>query len=255
MSLRIILLGGQSPSSRIVYNSLQSEFDVSAAIIEERVARIDLMRRRVKKLGWTCVAGQIAFAQIIVPVLQRRSKPRQDEIKQEYGLDDSPIDEAKITRVASVNSDECIRALDRRQPDIVVLAGTRIVSERVLISTNATFLNIHAGITPLYRGVHGGYWAMANNDKSHCGVTVHLVDKGIDTGGILQQSKIEPHAKDNFATYPLLQLGEGTKLLKLAIREIQAKTFCIKTAPEGPSRIWSHPTVRQYLQNRLAGVK
>ena len=48
---------------------------------------------------------------------------------------------------------------------------------------------MHAGITPQYRGVHGGYWAVVNNDPEHCGVTIHFVDKGIDTGG--NQTKCE----------------------------------------------------------------
>jgi methionyl-tRNA formyltransferase len=44
---------------------------------------------------------------------------------------------------------------------------------------------VHAGITPRYRGTHGGYWVLLNNDPGHCGVTIHLVDPGIDTGSIV----------------------------------------------------------------------
>ena len=43
-------------------------------------------------------------------------------------------------------------------------------------------INMHAGITLRYRGVHGGYWALAEQHPEWVGTTVHLVDPGIDTG-------------------------------------------------------------------------
>src|SRR5438093_9923670 len=46
----------------------------------------------------------------------------------------------------------------------VVVNGTRIISEAVLTASDAVFINMHAGITPKYRGVHGGYWALYNGD-------------------------------------------------------------------------------------------
>ena len=47
----------------------------------------------------------------------------------------------------------------------MVVNGTRILSRRMLESIDAVFLNMHVGITPKYRGVHGGYWALANGDR------------------------------------------------------------------------------------------
>jgi folate-dependent phosphoribosylglycinamide formyltransferase PurN len=78
-----------------------------------------------------------------------------------------------------------------------------------LQSTSAKFINTYTGITPLYRDVHGGYWALFQNDKENCDVTVLLVDEGIDTGNIIYQFLIQPTKHDNFSTYPLLQLSEG----------------------------------------------
>ena len=58
--------------------------------------------------------------------------------------------------------------------------GTRIISSRVLDSIGCPIINTHAGITPRYRGVHGGYWALAEGHPEEVGTTVHLVDKGIE---------------------------------------------------------------------------
>ncbi|RZK35168.1 MAG: formyl transferase, partial [Hymenobacter sp.] len=151
-----------------------------------------------------------------------------------------------LSAVPSVNSPECIALLQELQPDVVVVNGTRIIGKKVLASVPCPFLNTHAGITPLYRGVHGGYWALANNDPSHCGVSVHLVDTGIDTGGILYQALIAPTAEDNFTTYPLLQLAAGLPLLARGVRDALAGTLRRRPAPVGESRLWSHPTLSEY---------
>jgi len=135
-----------------------------------------------------------------------------------------------------------------------VVNGTRIISKKVLSSVACPFLNTHAGITPLYRGVHGGFWALANNDAAHCGASVHVVDAGIDTGGIVAQAMIYPTTADNFATYPLLQLAAGLPLLAQAVDDVLAGRLQIRPAPAGPSRLWSHPTLSQYLRACLRGV-
>jgi folate-dependent phosphoribosylglycinamide formyltransferase PurN len=36
--------------------------------------------------------------------------------------------------------------------------------------------------------VHGGYWALAENNPQLVGTTVHFVDTGIDTGEVIEQS-------------------------------------------------------------------
>jgi folate-dependent phosphoribosylglycinamide formyltransferase PurN len=141
-------------------------------------------------------------------------------------------------------------------PKVVVINGTRIITERVLSATGAIFLNMHAGVTPLYRGVHGAYWALVSNDPEHCGVTVHVVDKGIDTGSIVAQAHIAPAPEDSFVTYPYLQLAAGLPLLEQAVREALGGNLRCLPAPPGESRLWSHPGIIEYLRNRISsGVK
>ena len=115
---------------------------------------------------------------------------------------------------------------------------------------NAKFINLHAGITPKYRGSHGAYWALYNNDKENAGVTVHFVDKGIDTGNIIYQSTISVTEKDNFTTYPLLQTCVGVEDEIRAINDIINDNVVCKTV-DLPSGLYSHPTFFQYLIKRL----
>lgn len=246
----IVMLAGRGISTNIVYNALISEFNIAAVILEEPISKTQFVKRRIKKLGLWKVFGQILFQLFIVKILDATSGKREKEILSNYGLNDSGIPGEKITHVTSVNDKDCLDALQRLNPDVVIVNGTRIISPQILNSIPAKFINTHAGITPKYRGVHGGYWALVNNDKENCGVTIHFVDAGIDTGEIIYQKMINITPVDNFVTYPLLQLAEGLLYLKKAIQDTFTNTVVTKVQSTD-SILWHHPTIWQYLYYRL----
>jgi len=254
--MSIVVLGRDGPATSILANDLLREFEVARVVLEQREPRRAFIQRRVRRLGIRRVAGELLFRGLVMPVLARTSAPRLAEINREYGLDDSPIDPRLVVRVRSANDPVTLRALQRVGSAVVVLSGPRILSSQILGEVSATFLNLHAGITPLYRGVHGAYWALVSGDRRHCGVTVHVVDEGVDTGDILAQARIAPTDRDTFVTYPRLQLATGLPLLRQAIIDAFAGRRVIKPPPPGESRLWTHPTLSEYLRNwRALGVR
>lgn len=251
---RIVLLAGKWDTTPVVYNFLEEHFQVDNVLLEEPVPKKEFLKKRIKKLGWFTVAGQVLFQLLIGKPLSALSKKRVHEILRSYDLKDDPIPPEKIISVPSVNSEEALVMLQQLQPQLVIVHGTRIISKKILKSIPAVFINIHAGITPRYRGSHGGYWALANNDAENCGVTVHLVDAGIDTGNILFQEKIPVTAKDNYATYSYLQLAVGLKLLKKAVENYFNGNVETRES-KLDSALWHHPTLWGYLYKRIKGVK
>jgi methionyl-tRNA formyltransferase len=212
----------------------------------------------VKKLGLPAVAGQLLFQAGAVPALRRASRSRARQIVERGGLGTEPMEPRHVRRVTSANSDEAQALLRELRPSVVIVNGTRILSKKLLSSVDAPFINMHAGITPRYRGVHGGYWALAEGLPRECGVTVHLVDAGVDTGAILGQARIDPTPADNFATYPLLQFCAGLPILKQAVRQVLESGSPGKrpSTAGGESRQWYHPTIWEYLKHRVVhGVK
>lgn len=247
---RIIILAREGESTNILYNALKNDYDIEAIILEAPVSKKEFLKKRIKKLGTAKVVGQILFQFSIVPLLNFTSVKRKKEILEKYKLEDTPLPAEKIIKVKSVNSAECIDILGKKNPELIIINGTRIISKDVLNSTPVKFFNIHAGITPKYRNVHGAYWALANNDAENCGVTVHLVDAGIDTGVIISQQKIKITSKDNFSTYPFLQLAEGILCLKKALNDAFEDKLTFK--PNNlESKLWYHPTLWQYIYHRL----
>lgn len=251
---KIVMLAGEGEYPFLVYNYLTDKgLKVEGLVIEKPISKKTFLQRRIKSIGWLTVIGQILHRIFIVTLLQRTSKARIREIKEQMNLrSELPKDRTKVIQVPSVNSNECLGHLKSIDPKVVVVADTRIISKRILKAIPGKFINIHAGITPKYRGFHGGYWALANNDPENCGITIHLVDEGVDTGGILYQDRIAVTSRDNYYTYPYLQLVKGLPILKQAVEDVLLNKVKIKENPHNiKSKLYYHPTIWTYLANRI----
>ncbi|UOK72795.1 formyl transferase [Ancylobacter polymorphus] len=242
--MRLTLLAAESQSTAILRNYLLDHgvSDVEI-VLEAPVPREETLLHRYRKLGWRSVAGQVLFQLCIPPLLRRLSRGRATEIMRLYGLRDTPLADAGH-RVATINAPIVAELLQARQPELVLVHGTRIIKSTILKSVASPFVNIHAGIIPRYRGVHGGYWARWSKDDANFGVTIHLVDPGVDTGAVLRHLRFAPTERDNFVTYPLLQLAEALpKLVELLRSFANDGVFEVQTADAGAaeSRQWYHP--------------
>ena len=71
---------------------------------------------------------------------------------------------------------------------------THIIKKKVLDFKKNKIFNFHNSYLPLNRGYHPLFWAIFN--KTVLGVTIHLIDEGIDTGKILYQKKIKYKSSD-----------------------------------------------------------
>ncbi len=250
MSGRLVLLTIDTDIGRISARRLAARFPDLEIVVEDIVSRWTLLKNRTKRFGVVHVAGQLGFM-AYSRVLGVWSRRRIDRLKQRHGFDDRWPDGSTPHFVPSVNSDACIERLKAIAPSAVLVVGTRIIGRRVLEAVPVPFINYHAGITPKYRGIHGGYWAKVNGDLENFGVTVHLVDTGIDTGAVLYQSRLTPEAGDNYATFPYLQLAGGLALLERAGQDALDGTLARHTV-DLPSRLWSHPTLWGYFASALA---
>jgi len=255
MKPRIVMLCNPGKSSNIIYNFLKDVYHIEKIIIEKPQPKKYLLKRRIKKLGIITVVGQIIFS-ILSVILKKKSMMRINEILSNDSLSIIPPNESLIFHVEVINSPETITILKKINPDLVIISGTSIIKPSVINSIISPFVNVHCGITPAYRGVHGAYWALSRNDSDNVGVTIHLVNSGIDTGPILAQKNISVTPRDNFTTYPLLQLASALPLLLDTIEKLLTDSITIIERRDLSSSLWYHPTIWGYLFRRIIyGVK
>lgn len=95
-------------------------------------------------------------------------------------LDTPRLDEATV-----------ITAITKAEPDVCVVLGTSIIKPRLISIPRLGMINAHTSVLPEYRGSRSEFWQCYNEDYSHVGVTLHFIDKGVDTGNILFQKRQE----------------------------------------------------------------
>jgi methionyl-tRNA formyltransferase len=230
-----------------VANALARRFGTITVLQETPEPKWLILRRRARRLGVTTALGQ-AICGVVLKLRTRAARSRIGTIMTAYNLDPAPPAGLDIRHISSVNAKSCRDALRELKPDVVAVYGTRIIRRDTLRAVCAPFINYHAGINPKYRGQHPGYWALVNGDIEHAGVTIHLVDEGVDTGAVLYQARVAFMSEDDITTYQWLQMAHALPLFAAAIEDGLANRVTPKRV-DLPSRQWFPPTLWAYAWN------
>jgi methionyl-tRNA formyltransferase len=250
--MKIAVLCQACNTTNMLLHSLIGQGHELLVLVEQAPSRLTQIRRKLRRRPFGEVLGQVAFMVVVPALLRKKAKRRIDDILLEYGLKDIEPSGLQKTTVSNVNAPETVHALLAFKPELVLVNGTGIIKPKLLSEVAVPFVNIHTGITPKYRGVHGGYWAIRMNDIENFGSTIHLVDVGIDTGPKLAQIFTRPVKGDNFLTYPVLQQAIALPVLKgiIGAFSIVNKFEAISTQ-DAPSKQWYHPTLLTYCIGML----
>ena len=73
--------------------------------------------------------------------------------------------------------------------DLVISFGYRHLLSETIVEKYSPIINLHVSYLPFNRGSFANFWSFY--DQTQSGVSIHLIDKGIDTGDILYQKKID----------------------------------------------------------------
>ena len=100
---------------------------------------------------------------------------------------------------------------------IFCLGSTKIIPDLILKKIKIGAINIHPSLLPRYRGRYSTVKAIFNNDK-YSGITIHWIDKKIDSGKIILKKKIpikkSDTAKDLYKKFTQTGFLEFKKLFK-----------------------------------------
>jgi phosphoribosylglycinamide formyltransferase-1 len=82
-------------------------------------------------------------------------------------------------------------------PDLVLLAGfMKILPAGFVEAFSPNLLNTHPSLLPLFPGAHAVRDALAAG-ASETGVTIHVVDQGVDTGPVIAQRSVAVMSDDD----------------------------------------------------------
>jgi methionyl-tRNA formyltransferase len=145
--------------------------------------------------------------------------------------------------------------LEKAAPDLIVFTGGGLIRENILRIPHLGVLNCHSGWLPKYRGMDVIEWAVLEADSRHpeVGITLHFMDRGVDTGPILLQQKVGVKQGDTFAGIRLRLEPMMVNLIIEGVCGLRDKTLqAEQQAPEGGSQFYiMHPRLQAVAVNQL----
>jgi methionyl-tRNA formyltransferase len=116
-----------------------------------------------------------------------------------------------------VREPEFIEILRKIAPEaIIVAAYGQILPKEILSLPQFGCINIHASLLPAYRGAAPINWAIIRGEHE-TGITVMMMDEGMDTGAILMQATIPIGPEDTAGALTEKLASLGAKLITTAL--------------------------------------
>ncbi|WP_172203075.1 phosphoribosylglycinamide formyltransferase [Niveibacterium sp. COAC-50] len=109
-------------------------------------------------------------------------------------------------------------AIDRHEPDLVVLAGfMRVLGDAFVRRYEGRMINIHPSLLPSFPGLHTHRKAIESGVRLH-GATVHFVTPTLDCGPIIAQAAVPVGADDTEASLAAKVLVQEHVIYPQAVR-------------------------------------
>lgn len=118
-----------------------------------------------------------------------------------------------VLQPLNLKDPEFLEALKAWKADMFVVVAFRMLPEEVWKIPRLGTFNLHAALLPQYRGAAPINWAVINGEKL-TGVTTFMIDKNMDTGGIIlrQECRIGPEDTAGDVHDKLMEIGSGLVL-------------------------------------------
>lgn len=176
---RVMVLCGRSARHLYVANALCQAAEV-VAIVQEAGSEFSW-----KKLAKTLRPDN--FSRKAWRWLRdRRRYSGNGEAKFFFGDDAARLDRPDLAReVPHINHPDVAALARALKPDLIAVFGTSLIRGELLGLGRLGMANLHGGLSPEYRGADCTFWALYNGEPEKIGCTLHWIDSGIDTGGLI----------------------------------------------------------------------
>jgi len=124
-----------------------------------------------------------------------------------------------VLQPVKLKDKEFLDALKEWRADLFVVVAFRMLPEDVWKMPKLGTFNLHAALLPQYRGAAPINWAVINGEKM-TGVTTFMIDKDIDTGGIILRQECRIGPEDTAGDVHDALMGIGAELVTETVEGI-----------------------------------
>ena len=203
--MKIICLVKDSPLMRYYVNRVHEHFGVYK-VVKEESSPPDINPSIVSRIVQKTLKGQLVessrdrLVDILSSNKRRRSefnsKAQTARSKILGNKSDSFVPGLSFYSCYNINDLKVRNMLAEEQPDVILVQGTSIVKD-ITLPRNSLCINMHAGLSPYYRGGACTLWALMNWDPYNIGVTLHKLTESSDAGPIIAQKRVIPDESDS----------------------------------------------------------
>jgi hypothetical protein len=236
--MRIGIISGEQQWARVLANQFiaKNREMVESFIVERsnsKKSQLKQLVRRFKKYGLFKTIDQILLQIYLYIVKPWSFVPESENVIEPIIVD-------------CVNSEVVLNIVKERRIDLLVCIAPSILDEEIFSAPKLGAINLHPGINPRYRGAGGNFWALYEENLQYVGVTIHVIDGGIDTGKVLDRVFLSMDKNLNTfekITYIALQTGliRLTQLLRNSKIEYQ-------NVSDEQSKLYGWYGLSQYLE-------
>lgn len=253
--LRVVIMTTKLPEDIWLINKIADVCQIEGIVLPTgtRYREYDLLHVLKKRLRWNnlvTLANQALLVLYRLFVERRRDKRAIKEILSDKPSDHIEKEGIDIFEVKDVNSEAVQNYILSKDPQLVVVSAAPLLKKRIIEAAKGNIINLHPGFAPQYRGRYGAYWPIYNEEPELVGVTVHFVDKGVDTGAILLQQQIDYNPDDTLKMVTYKQHRTGVELLIRCLKDYEKLSSQAYHKNDCPNKNYLAPGLTHYLKAR-----
>lgn len=148
----------------------------------------------------------------------------------------------EIYRTADINNADGLAKLRAWRPDLIISTNfSQYVGKEARGTAAVGAWNLHKSYLPQYRGMAPNFYALKEGVET-VGATLHVLEKGFDTGDILDQVKLAISPGEGVYQLNKRTADAGGRLLLNFLQRGDLSNITATPQPEGDWPTYSYPT-------------
>jgi folate-dependent phosphoribosylglycinamide formyltransferase PurN len=240
--MKIVVLTSETPTNTWLVNQLLGRHNIAGIVIERRPLALsprDKVERRqnmIRRHGLVRTVNKLLYNWVRSRILSASEAQTVNDSLWPGGATPAYARQVPTLVVPNINAAECVAFIKEEAPDVIAVCGTSVLKPEVFGLAPKGTVNIHTGITPEYRSADPIFWALYRGEPEKVGVTIHFIDRGIDTGPILHQESVPVYPADSLASIYVRCVRRGAELYLRTLDEIDSGTVRPFRRPDVTSR-------------------
>jgi len=226
--MKIVLWIGNESHQKALAGKIHSNFPIAGIVTETR--------KRTRKFTF-----HKAFEKIIEKLFLPSIDKSWNEMKAYYDRLFPHYPDTEILDVENINSSNVYDFTKKFNADLILVSGTRIIKEQLLsLNPKIGILNLHTGLSPYIKGgPNCTNWCISMGQFELIGNTIMWIDKGIDTGNIVNSGFTEFSGNETLSEVHIKVMEHAHNLYINSLKNIsESRQLNVSQSSIGPGKTY-----------------